>query len=75
MMACNTLVQAVEGGHMESVQFLLDRGAATDIPDGRGYTSVHTAVAVAADVPGALSSILRWVQSWGTSGILEFVQQ
>ena len=35
------LLQAIEGGHIEAVQFLLDRGAATDVPDGTGNTSVH----------------------------------
>ena len=51
------LLQAIEGGHIEAVQFLLDRGAATDVPDGTGNTSVH--VAVKHGVRDALAVLLR----------------
>ena len=51
------LLQAIEGGHIEAVQFLLDRGAATDVPDGTGNTSVH--VAVKQGVRDALAVLLR----------------
>ena len=50
-------MQAIEGGHIEAVQFLLDRGAATDVPDGTGNTSVH--VAVKHGVRDALAVLLR----------------
>jgi hypothetical protein len=32
----NVTVQTVEGGHIEAVQFLLDKGADTDIPGREG---------------------------------------
>ena len=51
------MFQAIEGGHIEAVQFLLDRGADTDIPDGVGNTSVH--VAVSYGVKDALTVLLR----------------
>ena len=50
-------MQAIEGGHIEAVQFLLDRGAATDVPDATGNTSVH--VAVKHGVKDALAVLLR----------------
>lgn len=39
-----SLCKAVEAGHLEVVQLLLEKGASTDVPDNKGETCVHLAV-------------------------------